>query len=279
MRPAVWLGAGALLLAATHARADQAGDIVLQAGWFFVNPQESSEPLQTQLTPTGLGALLGIDPEFSSPGTSASVANSSTPAFTLSYFFTDHLAVKVEGGIPAEFDLSGQGVVRPTGPAGALINVDLGAPGSNPLASARQWSPAVLFQWYFREADTQLRPYLGVGATYTWFTDVELNSAFERDVQRNFGTALALAVGEPGPTRVEAEASSSWAPIINAGFSVALSEHWGISASVSYIFLKTTSTIDLYTEGGTALARSSTKLDLNPIVSSVLLSYRFGRDD
>lgn len=279
MRCAVWLMAGAMLAGASAARADQAGDIVVQVGWFFVNPQESSQPLQTRLTPTVLGAILGIAPEFDSPDTVATVADSSTPAFTLSYFFTDHLAVKIEGGIPAEFDLSGRGVVRPSGIAGTLINVDLGAQGNNPLASARQWSPAVLLQWYFRETDTQLRPYLGLGTTYTWFTDVELNPTFEQDVQRNFGAPLALAVGEPGATTVDAQASSSWAPIVNAGFSLALSEHWGLSASVSYIFLKTTSTIDIRTQGGTPLARSSTKLDLNPIVSSVLLSYRFGRED
>ena len=63
--------------------------------------------------------------------------------------------------------------------------------------------------------------------------------------------------------------------IFNAGLAYSLSERWGLSLSVSYILLKTTSTIDLYANDGTRLARSETDLDLNPIVSSLLLSYRF----
>lgn len=264
-----------LMLAATPVRAQEAGDWVAQAGWFFVSPQESSTPLRTSLAPSLLGSVLGIDPEFTSPGTSASVSDSGTPALTLSYFFTDHLALKVEGGIPAEFELSGSGVVRPTGISGALISVDLGDPANNPLATARQWSPAALLQYYFFDSSFALRPYLGLGFTYTWFTDVELNSGFDETLNNSFGRTLALAGGKPGPTRVEADASSSFAPIFNAGLAYSLSERWGLSLSVSYILLKTTSTIDLYADDGTRLARSETDLDLNPIVSSLLLSYRF----
>ncbi len=263
------------LLSAGVAQANEAGDWVAQAGWFFIAPHESSDPLRTELTPTALGELLGIGPEFESPGTAASVDRSDTLALTLTYFVTDHLAIKAESGIPARFDLRGEGLVRPTGPAGALIGVDLGAPANNPLARARQWSPALLLQYYFFEPQLRLRPFVGVGATYTWFTDIELNPSFRDEVQRNFGAPLALAAGAPGPTHAEAESSPSWAPIFNAGLAYALDERWGVLASVSHVPLKTTSTIVLSAADGTRLARSETTIDLDPIVTSLLLSYRF----
>lgn len=259
-------------------RAEVGGDLVAQAGWFFISPQASSTPLRTQLAPSLVGNLLGIQPDFTSPGTSADVSDSNTPALTLSYFLTDHLVIKAEGGLPAEFELSGKGEVRPTGPAGLLLGIDLGDPANQPLAPAKQWSPAVLLQLYFRDPSVRLRPYLGIGGTYTWFTDVELHSAFRDDINRNFGAPLALAAGKPGPTRVEGKASPSWAPIFNAGLSIGLSERWSASVSLSKILLKTRSTIDLYADDGTRLARSYMDLDLDPLVASVILSYRLTDD-
>ena len=76
---------------------------------------------------------------------------------------------------------------------GAIISVDLGDPANNPLATARQWSPAALLQYYFFDSSFALRPYLGLGFTYTWFTDVELNAAFDDTLNSSFGRTLALA--------------------------------------------------------------------------------------
>jgi outer membrane protein len=271
----------ALLAAAssTAAAEEVAGDIVVQAGWFHVMPQDSSTPLRTRLAPSLLGTVLGIEPEFVSEGTSTSVANAGTPAFTVSYFLTDHLVIKAEGGMPAEFEVSGSGVVRPTGLAGSLISIDLGDPANNPLASAKQWSPALLLQYYFRDPGVRLRPFLGVGGTYTWFTDEELDPDFEDNINRSFGVPLALAAGRLGPTRVEAKSTPSWAPIANAGFAFRLAERWSLSASVSYVGLSTTSKIKLSAADGTRLATSETDIDVNPLVASLLLSYRLGGDD
>lgn len=266
------------LLAAPAAQALKAGDLIIQGGWFFLSPQESSEPLHTKLAPSLIGNALGIEEQFESSDTSLSVNDSSTPALTLSYFFTDHLVVKLEGGVPAEFDLSGQGRVRPTGLTGALVNVDLGAPENNPLASVRQWSPAILVQYYFRDVTARLRPYLGLGVTYTWFDDIELNKNFEQSLNQNFGSVLALATGSSGNTHVSGDAESDIAAIFNAGLSVELNDRWSLSFSLSYLTLDTTSRITISSDDGTRLAESSSKLDLNPIVSSMLISYRWGGD-
>ena len=265
-------------IAAPTAQALKAGDVIVQGGWFFLSPQESSTPLNTKLAPSLLGNVLGIEQEFSSPGTSLSVNDSNTPALTVSFFLTDHLVVKLEGGVPAEFDLSGQGDVQPTGLTGALVNVDLGASQNNPLASVRQWSPAILAQWYFRDVDAKLRPYLGLGVTYTWFDKIELNRNFEQNLTQNFGSVLALATGSDVNTRVDGDAKPDVAPIFNAGLALELDDRWSLSLSVSYLALETTSSITITSVDGTRLSESHSKLDLNPIVSSVLIAYRWGGD-
>jgi outer membrane protein len=260
---------------ACPAPAREAGDHHLQLGLVHVNTLDSSTPLRTQLKPSLLGGVLGIDADFVSEGTSAAVGSSETLLFIYSYYFTDHWSLKLEGGIPAEFDIAGEGVVRPTGIAGSLISVDLGAPANNPLARATQWSPVAMLQYSFGAAGDPVRPYVGAGFTYTWFTDVELDRDFDAELNNRFGRTLALAAGIPGATRTRAEASPSFAPAFNAGVALSLSEHWNVSASVSYLMLSTESTIDILAADGTRLARSSTDLDLNPLAMSVLVGYRF----
>lgn len=266
-----------LLLSAAcgSALAQEAGDNVVQVGVFHIETLDSSDELRTELRPSLIGDVLGIEDNFTSPGTSASVGSADTLALTYTRFLTHHWALKIEGGIPAEFELSGAGVVAPTGITGALFNVDLGDPANNPLATARQWSPAILLQYYFRGAEAKWRPYVGAGISYTWFTDVELKDAFSDDLNQQFGAVLALAAGKPGATRTDAEASTSLDPIINAGLAWALSENWGLSSSISFAPISTTATINITAEDGTRLARSRTDIDTNPLVMSLFLNYRF----
>lgn len=255
--------------------ARKAGDHQLQLGLVHVNTLDSSTPLRTQLRPSLLGGVLGIDDDFVSEGTSAEVGSSETLLFIYSYYFTDRWSLKLEGGIPAKFDIRGGGIVRPTGVAGALISVDLGALQNNPLASATQWSPVAMLQYSFGSPRDIVRPYLGIGVTYTWFTDVELGSGFDAALNDQFGRTLALAAGKPGATLTRADASPSFAPAFNAGLAISLGERWNVSTSVSYLMLSTESTIDILAADGTRLARSSTDLDLNPLAMAVLLGYRF----
>ena len=263
-------------IAAPTAQALKAGDVIVQGGWFYLSPQESSTPLNTKLAPSLLGSVLGIEQEFSSPCTFLSVNDSSTPALTVSYFLTDHLVIKLEGGVPAEFELSGQGLVRPTGVAGELLSVDLAGVQNNPLATVRQWSPAILAQYYFGDVSARLRPYIGVGVTYTWFDNIELNKNFEQSLKQNFGSVLALATGSGSETFIDGEADSDIAPIFNVGLALDLDDRWSLSVSVSYLALETTSNIAITAKDGALLSESRSKLELNPIISSVLISYRWG---
>lgn len=251
-----------------------AGRHQLQVGLLHIDTLDDSQPLRTQLQP-GFAALAGVQGDFESPGTAARVSASDTLATVYSYFLTDSLAIKLEGGIPARFKLYGSGTVQPTGPLGAFVNVDLGDPANNPLAKVTQWSPVLLLQYYFRRPAARLRPSVGIGVTYTWFTDIKLDPDFAGQLNSQFGQALALANLDPGTTTASGKSSDDIAPVFNLGVVAQLSPHWSLSGSMSYTLLKTTATIAIDAADGERLATSRTRLDLDPLVIAVLLGYRF----
>lgn len=247
----------------------------LLIGGAHFSPREHSDPVYTELQDSALGTLLGIDPTFSSPGTKAHVSESQTLLLAYARAFTDHITVKLEGGIPPKFELKGEGVVRPTGPSGNVIEVDLGAPENNPLASARLWSPTVLFQYVFRDPSRAFRPSLALGTTYIFYTDEELDPDLRDSLNQQFGQTLALATGNPGETNVSAEAEGGFGYIVNAGFDWRFSERWSVIGSVSFLRLDQTSIIEIHDDNGERLARSETHVDVNPVISALLLGYRF----
>jgi outer membrane protein len=250
------------------------GNHLIQVGVFHIDTLDDSEPLHTTLKP-GAAALLGVQSEFDSEGTGAQVSSSDTLALIYSYFLTDHVALKFEGGIPARFKLYGTGTVAPTGPAGALINVDLGDPANNPLAKVTQWSPVFMVQYFFRDPRKEIRPYVGLGVTYTWFTDIKPDPDFEDALNNRFGRTLALVNLSPGQTTVDAKASSDIAPVFNMGVTAELSKHWSLSGSLSLSLLSTKAKITIDAANGDRLVTSTTQLDLNPLVAALLLGYRF----
>lgn len=266
--------AAALWAPALAAVGDDRRSHLLQTGWFHIDTLDRTEPLRTQLRPSIPGTLLGLEQDFVSPGTGATISSSDTLALTYSYFIGDHFSIKLEGGVPVDFDLYGYGTVEAAGVPNPPA-VDLAAEENNPLASATQWSPVLMLQYFFRDPQREIRPYLGLGVAYTWFTDVELDPQFEAALNEQFGATLAQLGGFTGDTYVEADATSDVAPIFNAGVSVDLSERWNLSLSASYSLLETETTIDIHAQDGTRLSRSTTTAEINPLVTAVLLGYRF----
>jgi outer membrane protein len=264
-----WLGA------VPAAGAAQAGDSVAQLGWLHIMANSSSTPLHTELQPSLIGSLLGVQSSFDSPGTSATVHDADTPALILTHFLTDHWAVQAVGGVPAQVDITGIGKVAPTGLLGRFISVDLGAPQNNPLVAVREWTPVTLVQYYFGQPNGAWHPYLGVGVSYAWFSDFKLNGEFKRELNSDFGQLLSFASGHPGPTRVSASASRSWNPVYNAGLAYDLSRHWGVAASVTYAPLASLATINVTAQDGTLLASSKSRLSQDAVITALLLNYRF----
>ncbi|AOY92254.1 hypothetical protein BKK79_11065 [Cupriavidus sp. USMAA2-4] len=256
--------------------AQKAGDNVVSAGWFYINTRGTSGPLTTSLADTPINYPLGLPSTFSAPGSGISSSNANTLGLTFSHFFTDHIAVTGVGGIPPEFKLYGHGELIPPGPAGALGRQSLGDPSLNPIVTkARQWSPAAMVQYHFLEPTSKFRPFLGLGVSYNFFTNITVNPAFASSVNNNLGAILAAGAGIPGPTSVEASASPSWAPIFNIGGTYNFTEHWGLTAALTYIPLKTDSTMTIKASNGTILSSSTTRLEPNPLIVFVAASYKF----
>ncbi|WP_027213656.1 OmpW/AlkL family protein [Burkholderia sp. WSM2232] len=268
-----------LMLAAclsVSAHAQHAGDNVAVLGWFHVMPKDSSTPLTTNVAPTPINTPLRLPSSFTSAGTSLSTNTANTVGLVFSHYLTDHIAVTTVAGVPPVFKIYGHGTIKPPGPAGALGQQDIGDPQSNPIVkSVRQWSPALLFQYYFNTPTARLRPFVGVGVSYNWFSDIQLSQNFVHSTQENLGAILAAGAGKPGTTQVSAKASSSWAPVFNAGLAYNITDHWGLVASVTYIPLKTTSSVIIKAADGTELGVSKAELKADPIISFLAVSYKF----
>ncbi|RBB31875.1 OmpW family protein [Burkholderia reimsis] len=228
----------AVIPATSHAQA--AGSVLVSAGWMHFAPQSSSGPL----TLTSVG---GVSVNTGVPNTSIKAGSSDTFGLSATYFVTDHVAPELVFGIPSTFDLEGRGALASYGK----------------LGSAKQWSPALLLKYYFRDPQARLRPYAGIGVTRIWFTGASVtNAAFEQKV-----------LG--GPTTVSTD--RSWAPVLNLGVNYAVTEHWFAGFSLSYIPVSVTARLNTVVRSpvGTIPVQSQTKIRLNPIVAFVNASYRF----
>jgi outer membrane protein len=230
----------AFTLAAGSAHAQSAGSLYFSTGWFHFAPQDSSDPLAI----TSVG---GSPVNQSIPNTGAGISDADTLGLATGYFVTDHIVTELVVGVPPKFNLTGKGQFEQFGTIG----------------QAYQWSPALLVKYYFNDANAKFRPYVGVGASYVWFTGTKItNSTFEQGVLQ-------------GPT--SAKTSNQWAPVFNAGFTYNFTDHWFAGLSISYVPVSVTATLTTArpTPVGTLTQVSKAKIDLNPIVTYLNVGYRF----
>jgi outer membrane protein len=233
----------AVLLASSSAvHAQSAGDFVVSSGWLHLSPNDSSEPMKV----SALGQQRTI------PGSGASVSNADTLGVTATYYVTAHAAIQTILGVPTRLNLYGSGTMS-----------DMGK-----LGDAKAWSPALLFQYYFGESNARIRPYVGVGGAYVWFSDIKLTS----------GTASGSFLHSPvtgsaleGPTSVTL--SKSFAPLANAGIAYNLDDRWSVNLSLTYALLSSRAT--LTTQSRVGVVTSGAKIKINPLVSFLSIGYRF----
>lgn len=260
----------------TPAFAQSAGSNLVSLGWFHVMPQDSSSNETTTVPTTPVYQVLGLPTSFTSPNTASSVSNADTLGLTISHFFTDNIAVTTVAGVPPKFKVYGSGTLQAPGPSGALGNVSLGSPANNPLVtSVREWSPALLLQYYLFSATARLRPFLGAGVSYNWFSSIQLNPNFTNSLNEQLGATLAAGAGKPGQTSVTSQSSPSWQPVFNAGLTYNITDHWSIIGSISYIPLKTTTVITVKAADGSTLSQSKATLKVDPLISYLGVAYKF----
>ena len=223
---------------ALPAAAQSAGSNIVSLGWFHITPNDSSETLRLNGNPV--------------PGSGATINDTDTVGIALTHFFTDNVALTFDAGIPPKYTLKGSGTLSALGE----------------LGTAKQWSPALVAKWYFGEATSAFRPFIGAGVTYVKYTDVQLSQPFQQSVGSGGG---AIPGGSYAAT---AELSSSWAPVANIGATYNLDKKWSVSLSVSYVPLKTDAVIT-GTNAAHVPVKGTTTLTIDPLITFLSVGYSF----
>jgi len=224
---------------AHNASAQTAGSMTLSLGWLHVAPQGDATPLTVQ-------SLGGVTENQQLAGTGAHASLTDTMGITTEYYVTDNVGVAMLLGLPLKVNLIGDGTLQKYGN----------------LGSTRPIPPAVELRYHLFSAGSKFRPYIGLGANYTWFTQVRAtNSQFISD---SFG---------PGGS-AHATLSASWNPVFELGANYAINKHWSVGTSVGYMPVKTNLTLYGQTATGTHIVSKST-LRLNPLNVFLNVAYTF----
>ncbi len=231
-----------LLAVASGAHAQKAGDNILGIGIAQIVPSTSLGTLNT----TGPSAPTNAFFNSNTSGASSSIDSATTVTVGILHMFTDNIGAELTLGVPPKLTMN--------------LNAPNGsAPQSHPgAATATYLAPAVVAKYLFNKPGDQWRPYVGLGATYVSFADVTANKS-DALVNNLAGTSASL--------------SSAWAPVYNLGVIYNIDARWSISASVSYIPLKTTAT---FTGAGAGAGTTTTgTVDLNTTDYVIRVGYKF----
>ncbi|UJH77718.1 OmpW family protein (plasmid) [Burkholderia cenocepacia] len=266
-------------------------------GWHFVGTTGRSTPVTTRTDALGLNS-------FQNAGSSLSLSNTNTLAFTFTHFVSEHWAAELGAGIPPVLTLRGHGsIALPldrifAGVHGRFPLIDLGNTQSNPLATTRAWLGSVVFKYYLGERDDRFRPFAGIGVSYTRFTNTNLNPVFQRKLASLGGLLAAGAdIGSlqsllldpalfqriwdaggdlllSGRTNVSAKVKSVWEPVFTVGASYQITRRFWLTGMVTYIPLRTRITLDI-NQPNRLLASNTFDISANPVLATVLLNFRF----
>jgi len=211
MKAAHW----ALLAAAalpTVASANQAGDVIVRVGTATVRPSANS--------PSVLGSLGSFN-----------ASNDTQMGLTLGYMWTDNIGTELLAATP--------------------FRHKIGLNGMGDIATVRQLPPSLMAQYYFRNKEDKLRPYLGVGVNYTTFYHARFNQT---------GSDAGLS---------DLSMKHSWGWATQAGVDYNINQNWLLNASVWWMDIDTTAR---FKAGG---EQQSVSTQLNPWVFMFAVGYKF----
>lgn len=194
----------AAALVSPVAMAHQAGDILVRGGLAFVSPQTSSDDV------LGTGEL--------------DIDSNMQLGLTLSYMLTDNWGVELLAATPFSHSVS--------------------TPGLGEVAKVKHLPPTLMAQYYFGDANSKVRPYVGAGINYTVFFDEEGRGALA-------GTDVSV--------------DSSWGLAGQVGLDMAINDRWFVNASAWLI--------DIDTDVHTAVGTINTSID--PVAFMLGVGYRF----
>jgi outer membrane protein len=160
-------------------------------------------------------------------GSEVAVGNATGLALNLTYLFTPNMGVEVLGALPITHDIEGDGAIA----------------GAGKIAETKQLPPTVLF--VLRGSGGAIHPYVGLGLNYTTFFSEETEGALA-------GTSLEL--------------DDSFGPAFEAGVDYDLNDQWFLNASLWYMNIKTTASVN-----GIEVA----DVKINPIAAILGVGLRF----
>lgn len=154
-------------------------------------------------------------------------------------------------------------------------------------STVRAWLPAIEVHYQFGKSGVnKFRPYVGAGVVYGYFDKIKLNSGIEADLvtaghriqnilDNNAGAGLDGKVSSADP-RVSVEAEDTFAPIITLGATYDFNENWFAVGSISYAKMSSNTKITVTDHNtGNQLITSSTKIDMDPLITYLGVGYRF----
>ena len=195
----------AAALASPVAMAHQAGDILVRGGLAFVSPQTSSDNV------LGTGEL--------------EIDSNMQLGLTLSYLITDNWGVELLAATPFSHSVSTAGLGE--------------------VAKVKHLPPTLMAQYYFGDANSKVRPYIGAGINYTTFFDEQ---------------------GRGPLSNADVSLDNSWGMAGQVGLDMAINDRWFVNGSAWIMDIDT----DVHVNGGDGI---KTKID--PMVFMVGVGYRF----
>lgn len=179
------------------------------------------------------------------PGHSAPVSNEVLPTATLTYFFNKNVAVELFCCFAnADIDLKG--------PFATNNNF------AGNIANTWMFPPILTLQYHFTGMGA-FKPYVGAGVQYIKF--------FSEDTGKNAMNAASVSLDD------------AFGPALQVGFDLALGGGWSLNADVKKSWLDTKGTWTNVNPAAANLGTVEGKVDLDPLIISAGLGYRFNLDD
>ncbi len=194
-----------------EALAHEAGEFFMRAGTATVRPTEGSDNVLR------MGGF--------------NVSNNTQLGLTFDYMVTDNIGIELLAATPFRH------------------KVGLGATGD--LATVKQLPPTLMAQWYFGDAKSKARPYIGAGINYTTFFDTDFNQA---------GKDAGLS---------DLSVKDSWGAAGQVGLDYMVSDDWLLNMSVWYMDIDT----EVKFKAGGEQQNIKTRID--PWVFMFSAGYRF----
>ena len=187
----------ALALAASMASAQSTGTWLGRLGMTTIAPQVTS----------------GVMTAPSFEGTKSDVSSASQVSGGVTYMYTDNISIDVPLALPFTHKLYG---------AGALA-------GAGQIGEVQALPMTVFLQYRFMEADSQFRPYVGIGATYAYFFNAK-------------GGAALTAMTNPGGPATTINVDSKFTVTPQIGLTYTINDKLFVDAFYSKSMLQTRNT-------------------------------------